>query len=46
MGLRTLVDYVDEMLICSSFSKNLGLYSERVGALLAVGATSDAHRSC
>ncbi len=41
VGLRTLVDYVDEMLICSSFSKNFGLYSERVGALLAVGATSD-----
>ena len=41
VGIRTLVDYVDELLICSSFSKNFGLYSERVGALLAVGATSD-----
>ena len=32
-GLRTLSRYVDEMLVCSSFSKNFGLYCERVGAM-------------
>lgn len=30
-----------EFLVCSSFSKNFGLYSERVGALLAVTADAD-----
>ena len=32
-GLRILVEQFDEMLICSSFSKNFGLYNERTGAL-------------
>ena len=32
-GLRTLAAAVDEMVICSSFSKNFGLYKERVGAV-------------
>ncbi|BBN81003.1 aminotransferase [Pseudoalteromonas sp. A25] len=31
-GLRLLADSVEEMLICSSCSKNFGLYRERVGA--------------
>ncbi|NOU50696.1 aspartate/tyrosine/aromatic aminotransferase [Pseudoalteromonas sp. JBTF-M23] len=31
-GLRMLADSVEEMLICSSCSKNFGLYRERVGA--------------
>jgi aspartate/tyrosine/aromatic aminotransferase len=42
-GLRTLVDHNRELLVCGSFSKNFGLYCERVGALLAVadsGATA------
>ncbi len=30
-----------EFLVCSSFSKNFGLYSERVGAVLAVTADAD-----
>jgi aspartate/tyrosine/aromatic aminotransferase len=36
-GLRELVKHVKELLICSSFSKNFGLYNERVGALTIVG---------
>ncbi|RCS52813.1 aspartate/tyrosine/aromatic aminotransferase [Bremerella cremea] len=35
-GLRELARPGQEMLICSSFSKNFGLYNERVGALTAV----------
>lgn len=31
-----------EALICSSFSKNLGLYNERTGALTVVAASADA----
>ncbi|MBE0367320.1 amino acid aminotransferase [Pseudoalteromonas aurantia] len=31
-GLRLLADTVEEMLICSSCSKNFGLYRERIGA--------------
>ena len=41
-GLRTLAAQLDELLICSSFSKNFGLYGERVGALTLVGANSTA----
>ncbi len=35
-GLRTFLDQVPEMLIANSFSKNFGLYNERVGALTVV----------
>lgn len=35
-GLLELAKKVDQMLICSSFSKNFGLYRERVGALTIV----------
>ena len=41
-GLRTLCDTVDELLIASSYSKNFGLYRERVGALTVIGQNSDA----
>ncbi len=41
-GLRALVEQLDEMLICSSYSKNFGLYNERTGALTATAATKDA----
>ena len=37
-GLRAVLDVCDEALICSSYSKNFGLYRERVGALTIVGA--------
>jgi aspartate/tyrosine/aromatic aminotransferase len=38
-GLRELVRRCPEMLVCSSFSKNFGLYSERVGALTIVASS-------
>lgn len=37
-ALRTLLLHHPEMVVCGSFSKNFGLYSERVGALLMVSA--------
>jgi len=40
-GLRTFIDYVPEMIIASSFSKNFGLYNERVGALTIVCESSE-----
>lgn len=40
-GVRLLCSVVDEVLICSSYSKNFGLYRERCGALTLVGATAD-----
>lgn len=36
-GLRVIVRENPEAIICSSFSKNFGLYSERVGALTILG---------
>ena len=42
VGLRTFCRPGCELLIASSFSKNFGLYSERVGALTLVAATADA----
>jgi aspartate/tyrosine/aromatic aminotransferase len=41
IGLRSLLDSGIEFLVSSSFSKNFGLYNERVGALTAVCATAD-----
>ena len=40
-GLRALLEHHDELLVCSSFSKNFGLYRERVGALVALGKNSE-----
>ncbi len=40
LGLRTLAAACDELLACSSFSKNFGLYRERVGALTVVAGSS------
>lgn len=37
-GVRILAKSLDEMIICSSFSKNFGLYNERVGAITLKGA--------
>ena len=42
VGLRELARPGQELLICSSFSKNFGLYSERVGALTVVAPNADA----
>lgn len=36
VALHALVKKVPELMICSSFSKNFGLYKERVGALTVV----------
>ncbi|HJS13542.1 amino acid aminotransferase [Rheinheimera sp.] len=39
-GLRYLADQVEEMILCSSCSKNFGLYRERIGACSIVTADS------
>ena len=39
-GLHTILNECDEAIVASSFSKNFGLYSERVGALSVVTKTS------
>ena len=41
-GVRTLAQSAAEMLIATSYSKNFGLYSERVGALTLVAASPEA----
>ena len=41
-GLRELSRPGRELLVCSSFSKNFGLYCERVGALTIVAASQQA----
>ncbi|MDG3088202.1 aspartate/tyrosine/aromatic aminotransferase [Vibrio hannami] len=40
-GLRIFAEYNKEMLIASSFSKNFGLYNERVGAFTLVAEDQD-----
>lgn len=47
-GLREVAEHVPEMLIATSYSKNLGLYRERVGALTVISentARADTVRS-
>ena len=39
-GLRLMADTVKEMIICSSCSKNFGLYRERIGACTIIGESS------
>jgi aspartate/tyrosine/aromatic aminotransferase len=41
-GLNELTRHCPDLLIASSYSKNFGLYSERVGALTLLAATPDA----
>jgi aspartate/tyrosine/aromatic aminotransferase len=41
-GLRRLAEAAPELLVASSFSKNFGLYGERVGALTVVAADREA----
>ena len=36
-GLRLMADAVKEMIVCSSCSKNFGLYRERIGACTIIG---------
>jgi aspartate aminotransferase len=40
-GIRAVTARVPEALIAVSFSKNLGLYRERVGALICIGENED-----
>jgi aspartate/tyrosine/aromatic aminotransferase len=40
-GLRILCERLDELIVCSSFSKNFGLYRERTGAVTMIGADAD-----
>ncbi|MFM7071779.1 MAG: amino acid aminotransferase [Planctomycetota bacterium] len=42
VGLRELARPGKELIVCSSFSKNFGLYNERVGALTLVAPTAAA----
>lgn len=42
VGLRTLSRALDELVVCSSFSKNFGLYNERTGALTVVAKDQSA----
>jgi aspartate aminotransferase len=42
IGLRALAKPGQELLVCSSFSKNFGLYCERVGALTVVARSQEA----
>jgi len=39
-GIRALCERLPELMICSSFSKNFGLYNERVGALTVISASA------
>lgn len=41
-GVAQICSKVEEVLICSSFSKNFGLYSERTGAMTLVASSPDA----
>ena len=41
VGLRTVLSAVDEAIVCNSFSKNFGLYSERVGAVSLVAGDAE-----
>lgn len=41
-GLRRLCDSLSELLVCSSYSKNFGVYNERVGALTLVAGSAAA----
>lgn len=40
-GVRLLCESVNEALVCSSFSKNFGLYQDRCGALTLVAGTAE-----
>lgn len=44
-GLLELARPGQELLVCSSFSKNFGLYNERVGALTCVASTPEAAKA-
>ncbi len=39
-GLRLMAETVNEMIVCSSCSKNFGLYRERIGGFTIIGESS------
>jgi len=39
-GLRLMADSVNQMIVCSSCSKNFGLYRERIGGCSIIGETA------
>jgi aspartate aminotransferase len=41
-GLRLMADAVEQMIVCSSCSKNFGLYRERIGACTIIGESARA----
>ncbi|MDO6446784.1 amino acid aminotransferase [Colwellia sp. 1_MG-2023] len=41
-GLRLMAETVEQMIICSSCSKNFGLYRERIGACSIIGRSAEA----
>ncbi|MEH6607222.1 MAG: amino acid aminotransferase [Pseudomonadales bacterium] len=41
-GLRLMADTVEQMIICSSCSKNFGLYRDRIGACSIIGKSASA----
>jgi len=41
-GVRVLADRLDELMVCTSYSKNFSLYNERVGALTVVAGDANA----
>ena len=40
-GLRIICDMCEEVLICSSYSKNFSLYNDRIGALTLIARSSE-----
>ncbi len=44
-GLRCIAEKCPELFVCSSFSKNFGLYNERTGALTVVAKSADHAKS-
>ncbi|MEM9364492.1 MAG: amino acid aminotransferase [Planctomycetota bacterium] len=45
-GMNVILSQCDEALVCSSYSKNFGLYSERIGAISLVGGNAEATTAC
>ena len=41
IGLTSLADVCDELIVCTSFSKNMSLYNERVGSVSFVTKTAE-----
>ncbi len=41
-GLRLMADSVEQMIVCSSCSKNFGLYRERIGACSVIATSASA----